>query len=296
MELRQIRYFLAIAEERSFTRAAKRCHVAQSSLSRQIRAMEVRLEARLLDRLPRDIRLTDAGKIFEKEANKALEHSRRAVSLVHALKRETDQQLRVGLSTLCNLPHMQRLVETARRSVGQVAVECITADTPKLVLALHRGRLDLAVVDLPIKSRGIGFHSIYSEPLIAVLPQNHPLAQRPMIRLFELKKEQVTITSRQIDPGSVRVETMLQKAGVEATSLITATNLIELLDRVAIHRSIGLMRSSGGRFRRDDVLYKPLADSVQLDTGIAWRTENRSSQLLSFRDALIAFGQRSTKS
>jgi LysR family hydrogen peroxide-inducible transcriptional activator len=62
-----MRYFLAIAEERSFTRAAKRCHVAQSSLSRQIRDVEVRLETRLFDRLPRDIRLTDAGKIFEKE-------------------------------------------------------------------------------------------------------------------------------------------------------------------------------------------------------------------------------------
>jgi DNA-binding transcriptional LysR family regulator len=197
-----MRYFLAIAEERSFTRAAKRCHVAQSSLSRQIRAMEVRLEARLLDRLPRDIRLTDAGRIFEKEANKALEHSRSAVSLVHALKRETNQKLRVGLSTLCNLPQIRRLVETARRSAGQVAVECITAYTSELLLALHRGKLDIAVVDLPIKSHGIALHPVLSEPLIAVLPQNHPLAQRPMIRLFELKKEQLTITSRQIDPGS----------------------------------------------------------------------------------------------
>lgn len=70
-ELGQMRYFLAIAEGHSFTRAARRCHGAQSSLSRQIRAMEVCLETRLLDRLPRDIQLTDAGKIFEKEANKA---------------------------------------------------------------------------------------------------------------------------------------------------------------------------------------------------------------------------------
>jgi DNA-binding transcriptional LysR family regulator len=296
IELRQMRYFLAIAEERSFTRAAKRCHVAQSSLSRQIRAMEVRLEARLLDRLPRNIRLTDAGKIFEKEANKALEHSRRAVSLVHALNRETDQKLQVGLSTLCHLPHIRRLVETARRSAGPVAVECITASTPELLLALHRGRLDLAVIDLPIKSRGIGLHPVHSEPLIAVLPRNHhPLAQRPMIRLFELKKEQLSIISRQIDPGSVGVEAMLQKAGIEASSLVPAANLIELLDHVALHRSIGLMRSSAGRLRREDVVYKPLADSIQLETAIAWRAENRSSQLLLFRDALITFGHQSSK-
>jgi DNA-binding transcriptional LysR family regulator len=255
--------------------------------------MEVRLEARLFDRLPRDIRLTDAGKIFEKEANKALEHSRRAISLVHALKRNSDLKLRIGLSPFCNLPHVRHLVETARRSAGQVAMECLIANTPELLLALHRGRLDLTVVDLPIKSRGIGIHSVSSEPLIAVLPYNHPLAKRPMIRLFELKTEQVTITSRHIDPGSVLVEKMLLKAGIEVSSLFPAANLIELLDHVPVHRSVGLMRSSAGRLRRDDVLYKPLADSVQLETAIAWRAENRSSQLLSFRDALIAFGHRS---
>jgi hypothetical protein len=69
-----------------------------------------------------------------------------------------------------------------------------------------------------------------SEPLIAVLPHNHPLAQRPMGRLFELKKEQLTITSRHIDPGSVGVEAMLRTTGIEASSIVSGANLIELLD------------------------------------------------------------------
>ena len=296
IELRKMQYFLAIAEERSFTRAAKRCHVAQASLSRQIRSMEIGLEAQLFERLPRDIRLTPAGRVFRKEASKALEHSHRAVSLVRSLKREKDQKLRIGLSTLCDLPQLEALVETARKSTEQIALEHVTAYTSELLLALHRGKLDLAVVDLPIRSRGIALFPIQSEPLIVVLPQNHPLTQRPMIRLFELRKEQITILSRQIDPGSVNVEAMFLKAGIGPSSTIPAANLIELLDHVPVHRSVGLMRSSAGRLRRDDVLYKPLADSVQLETAIALRAENRSSQLLSFRDALIAFGQRSMKS
>ena len=288
-----MQYFLAIAEERSFTRAAKRCHVAQASLSRQIRSMEIGLEAQLFERLPRDIRLTEAGKIFRTEASKALEHGQRAVSLVRSLRRE---KLRIGLSTLCDLPRLRALVETAQRSAEHIAVEQIAAYTSELLLALHRGRLDLAILDLPVRSRGISLFPILGEPLIAVLPHNHPLAQRPMIRLFELKKERLTILSRQIDPGSVTVEAMLLKAGVGPPSIVPAGNLIELLDHVPGHRSIGLMRSSAGRLRRDDVVYKPLADSVQLETAIAWRAENRSSQLLPFRDALIAFGQRSMKS
>jgi DNA-binding transcriptional LysR family regulator len=296
IELRQMRYFVAIAEERSFTRAAKRCHVAPSSLSRQIRDVEVRLEEKLLERLPRDIRLTSAGRIFQKEASKALEHSLRAASLVRSLRRQKEQKLKIGLSTLCDLPRVRTLIFTARKSTEQVSVECTTTHTSELLLGLHRGKLDIAIVDLPIRSRGISIHPIYSEPLIAVMPRSHPLAQRPMIRLFELKKEQLTMISRHIDPGSASVEAMLRKAGMEPSSFVPATNLIELLDHVPVHRSMGLMRSSAGRLRRDDVLYKPLADSVQLETAIAWRTENRSSQLLSFRDALIAFGQRSMKS
>ena len=291
-----MQYFLAIAEERSFTRAAKRCHVAQASLSRQIRSMEIDLGAQLFERLPRDIRLTEAGKIFRKEASKALEHGHRAVSLVRSLKREKDQKLRIGLSTLCDLPRLRNLVETAQRSAERVAVEHVIAYTPELLVALHRGKLDLAIVDLSIRSRGIDLVPVLSEPLIAVLPQNHPLAQRPMIRLFELKRELLIILSRQIDPASVSVETMLLKAGIGASSIVPAANLTELLDHVPVRRSIGLMRSSAGRLRRDDVLYKPLADSVQLETALAWRAENRSSQLLSFRDALIAFGQGSMKS
>ena len=160
-------------------------------------------------------------------------------------------------------------------------------------MALHRGSLDIAVVDLPIKNRGIGLRPVYSEPLIAVLPRSHALAQRPMVRVFELKKEQLTIVSPQVDPGSIGVEAMLRQKGIEMSSLSLAANLIELLDHVVFHRSIGLMRSSAARIRRDDVVYKPLADSIQLETAIAWRKENRSSRLLSFRDALITFGQRS---
>lgn len=235
--------------------------------------------------------MTDAGRIFEKEASKAVEHSHRAISRVQAFNRQKEQKLRIGLSALCDLPCMRTLVEAARKSTEQLTVESITACASELMLALHRGRLDIAVVDLPIKDPGIDLRTIYSETLIAVLPRQHPLAQRPMIRLLELKKEQLSIISRHIDSGSIAVEAMLRKAGVEVPSLLLSANLIDLLDGIPVHRSIGPLRSSAGRLRRDDVLYKPLADSVQLETAIAWRTDNRSSKLLSFRDALIAFGQ-----
>jgi DNA-binding transcriptional LysR family regulator len=290
IELRQIRYFLAVAEERHFTRAAKRCHIAQPSLSRRIRALENSLGARVFDRLPHEIRLTAAGKVFQKEAAKALEHTRRAVSQVRALERKKNQQLKIGLSALCDLPSIQALVQTAQKASPDSEVECSQGATPSLLLALLRGNLDLAMVDLPVKERGINTLPIQSEPLIVVLPQGHPLNARPIVRLFELKKERFVLLRSNVDPAVAAIEAGLQQAGI--SSLHAVSSVIEQLDHVATYQSVGLMRASAGRLHRDGVVSKPLANSIQLETVIAWRTDDRNPAMTSFRDAVIAFRQR----
>jgi DNA-binding transcriptional LysR family regulator len=289
-----MRYFLAVAEERSFTRASRRCHVTQPSLSRQIRALELSLGTRVFERLPREIRITPAGRVFEQEAAQALEHCRRAVSLVRALGREKSKQLKIGLSVLSDLPRMHALAQRAQKAVPEGSTECHQDNTADLLLALLRGKLDLAIVELPLKERGISAYPVHSEPLIAVLPHGHFLSARPMVRLFELKKEQVVSVRSKTDPAAVAIDAMLQHGGV--TSSHTVSSVIELLDHVALHRSVGLMRSSAGRLRRDGVVFKPLANSVQLETAIAWRTDDRNPVMVSFRDALIAFGQRMSTS
>src|SRR5262249_32523398 len=132
IELRQMLYFLAVAEERNFTRAAKRCHVAQSSLSKQIREIERIVGAKLFDRLPREVRITEAGRVFQQEADRAFEHAFRAVSLVRAQERERRQALHVGLSALCDLPRFQALVLSARKSMQNCSVESVNGNSPDL--------------------------------------------------------------------------------------------------------------------------------------------------------------------
>jgi len=284
-------YFLAIAEERSFTRAAERCRVAQPSLSRQIHEMERTLGTRLFDRQPRDVRITAAGELFAKEAARTLEHGRRAVSLVRALERESAQGLRIGLSALCDLPRVRSLIDAVQRSGSPVPSEYVTADTAELSVALLRGKLDLAIVDLPICGRGLNLFLMYKEPLVVALPQNHPLAQRPMVRLFELRNERIGLISPRADPGAIAIETMLQQKDVRSTITRTA-NLIDLLDVVATNQRVGLLRSSAGRLRRDRVVYKTLADSIQLETGIAGRKDDHNPRMRSFQNTLISFAQR----
>lgn len=289
-----MRYFLAIAEERSFTRAARRCHVAQPSLSRQIRALENSLGTRVFERLPREIRITPAGKVFELEASQAMEHSQRALSLVQSLERAKRLQLKIGLSVLCDLPRMQSLLQSAQRTMPESSIECSPAHTTELSLALLRGKLDLSIVDLPVAERGISVLPIHSEPLLVVLPQHHPLHVRPMVRLFELKKERIVLLSGDVDPGVALIAAALRQAGV--LSWHAVSGLIEQLDHVAVERSVGLMRASAARLRREGAISKPLGNSIRLETAIAWRTDDRNPVMLSFRDALIAFGQRKSAS
>jgi len=294
IELRQIRYFLAVAEERNFTRAAARCHVAQPSLSKQIHEIETTLGAKLFDRLPREAQLTDAGEVFRKEAGKAMEHAQRAISRVRALERKQKRALLMGLSQFCDLPVVQRLAVTAQQSMEECSIESVSGNSLELMLGLLRGKLDLAVVDLPTLERGISFRPLLSEPLAAALPEKHPLATRPIVRLFELKNEQFALLSSKIDVGSVVVKSVLREAGVDQAAIQQVSSLIELLDRVALHRHVGLIRNSASRLRREGVISKPLAGSVRLETAIAWRSDDRNSAMLSFRDALIAFSQRAT--
>jgi DNA-binding transcriptional LysR family regulator len=290
IELRQIRYFLAIAEERSFTRAARRCNVAQPSLSRQIRALENSLGTRVFERLPREIRITPAGKVFEREASQVMEHSQRAISVVQSLERAKRQQLKLGLSVLCDLPRMQSLLQKAQKSTPEFSIECTQAHTADLSLGLLRGKLDLAVVDLPVVEPGVSTLPIHSESLIAALPERHLLHARPMVRIFELKKERIVLLSCDADPGTALIEAALQQAGVSAWH--AASSQVEMLDHVAVEHSVGLMRVSAGRLRREGVISKPFANSIRLETAIAWRTEDRNPRMVSFRDALIAFSQR----
>jgi LysR family transcriptional regulator, hca operon transcriptional activator len=292
IELRQMRYFLAVAEERNFTRAAARCHVAQPSLSKQIHEIENCLGAKLFERLPRDVRLTEAGRIFQKEAELAVEHSRRASSLVKGFRQQGQRPIKIGLSHLGDLPHTRSLIATAQKSVVANSTDVISGYSKELRVALLRGGLDLAVVDLPIKENGISLVPLYPEALIAWLPEKHPLTVHPMVRLFDLKREQFALLPERVDPGSVAIQAAMEQVGIEAGAIHSASSLIELLDQVAVSKCIGLTRRSVGRLRREGIISKPLHNPIQLETALAWRSDNRSPSMVSFRDALIAFSRR----
>jgi LysR family transcriptional regulator, hca operon transcriptional activator len=200
MELRHLRYFIAVAEEGSFlTAAQRRLNTSQPSLSRQIRDLETEIGVKLLERQTRGVALTAAGRIF-------LDHARLALLQVDAAtdgarRAEQPERLTFSMGFLAGqevvwLPHALRII---REEAPGVEITLCSQSSPDLALALMRGKLDVAFLREETPSVGLSFKFLAKEPLIAVLPADHRLTSRKKIRPQDLAGE-IYVSSARISP------------------------------------------------------------------------------------------------
>jgi LysR family transcriptional regulator, hydrogen peroxide-inducible genes activator len=188
MELHQLRYFCAVAETGSFSRAAERSHVSQPSLSQQILKLEGELGARLFDRLGRSVRLTDAGKTFLPRAHAVLRELEAARGDVSESKESISGHITLGVIPTVAPYFLPPIIASFSKRFPEAAVSIVEEITPVLLDRLRAGILDLAILALP--ARGHEFESLpLTEPLFAVLPKKHKLARRSTIALRDLRKE-----------------------------------------------------------------------------------------------------------
>jgi len=200
MELRHLRYFVAVAEEGSFlTAAERRLHTSQPSLSRQIRDLEAEVGVKLLERQPRGVTLTTAGKVFLDHARLALLQVEAAAEGARRAERPEKQSFTIGFlagQEVVWLPHALRII---REEAPEVEIILSSQSSPDLALALMRGRLDVAFLRPETQSVGVSFKFLAKEPLIAVLPADHRLTSRKKIRPQELARE-TYVSSARISP------------------------------------------------------------------------------------------------
>jgi LysR family hydrogen peroxide-inducible transcriptional activator len=189
MELHQLRYFCAVAETGSFSRAAEQSHVAQPSLSQQILKLEDELGARLFDRLGRSIRLTDVGKTFLPRARAVLRELEAAKGDVVERKDSVGGAICVGvIPTVAPYflpPHLTFLT----REFPQARLTVVEEITPVLLERLRAGTVDVAILALPIRGHEFDAFPLLTERLYAALPKKHALAQRRSLSLKDLREE-----------------------------------------------------------------------------------------------------------
>ena len=189
MELHQLRYFLAVARTRNFSRAAEQCHVAQPSLSQQIMKLEEELDERLFERTKREVALTPAGELFRGHAERVLEEVELARDKVREVRGLVRGRVTLGaLPTVAPyyLPTRLRAFAAAFPGIEVVVHEDTTAHLAAAVLARE---IDVALVSLPVERAGLETEEFFDEDLLVVLPAGHALATKRKLTLDDLEHE-----------------------------------------------------------------------------------------------------------
>jgi LysR family hydrogen peroxide-inducible transcriptional activator len=191
MELHQLRYFCAIAETGSFSRAAEQCHVSQPSLSQQIRKLEDELGTRLFDRLGRKVRLTEPGRTFLPRARAVLRDLEAARSEVAERKTAISGPVCIGIIPTIAPYFLPPVLAAFSRKYPAARLTVVEEITPLLLEKLRAGIMDVAIVALPLDVRGHEFDSfrLMTEKLFAVLPKQNDLSRRRTLSLGELACE-----------------------------------------------------------------------------------------------------------
>ncbi|GAA5165452.1 LysR family transcriptional regulator [Amycolatopsis dongchuanensis] len=191
MELQQMRYVLAVAETNSFTRAAERCLVVQSALSRQIAALERELGARLFDRTSRHVRITPAGQAFVAAARESLNAAERAVADVAAVTGEVRGRLALGLIPTVAAVDIPDALSRFRARYPQVQLNIRVGGSEELTEQVRQGRIEVAFLGLPTTARpaGVNARELARDRLVAVVAPDHPLAGEPAVNLARLSTE-----------------------------------------------------------------------------------------------------------
>ncbi|SDE06697.1 LysR substrate-binding domain-containing protein [Nocardioides lianchengensis] len=266
MEIRHLRAFVVLAEERHFGRAAARLHVAQPALSQQLRRLEDELGVTLLDRSTRRVDLTEAGRLLRDRALRLIADVDRTTGDLAALATGLAGTVRlgfVGTATYDVLPPVARRV---RAELPDVRLELHGELLgPALLDALVAGELDLAVLR-PGSSTpdGVVVRELRREPLVAVLPAHHPLADAPAVSVADLASEPlVTHPSGHRSSMQPRVLEVYRQAGLEP-ELVEVGETGTLVVFVAAGLGVGLVPASVRALRLDGVAYVPLAGEPEL--------------------------------
>ncbi|HZE27120.1 MAG TPA: LysR substrate-binding domain-containing protein [Terriglobales bacterium] len=189
MELHQLRYFCAVAHTGSFSRAAEQSHVSQPSLSQQILKLEGELGARLFDRLGRSVRLTDLGQTLLPRARAVLHELEAAKGEVIERKDFIGGSVTVGVIPTVAPYFLPPVLSSFAKKFPQARLTVVEEITPILLDRLRAGTIDVALLALPIRGHEFDAFPLLTEPLFAVLPKKHALAQRRTLFLRDLRKE-----------------------------------------------------------------------------------------------------------
>lgn len=267
MELRHLRYFIAVAEERHITRAAERLGMQQPPLSQQIRALERELDVQLFRRLPRGVELTNAGAALLADARAILSHIDHAFATTKRTARGEQGQVAVGFTSSAPFnPFVPRIIRAYREAFPLVSLTLEEGGTTELIDDLRNERIDAAFIRTATSNQeGIAVSTLLQEPMVLALPRGHILARRKSaVALRALAGETFIVYRRRSGPGLYdAILAACNAAGFSPLIGQEAPRIVSTLNLVAAGFGISLVPQSLQRMNMDGVVFRRLTGAVQ---------------------------------
>ncbi|MDR3555317.1 MAG: LysR substrate-binding domain-containing protein [Syntrophobacteraceae bacterium] len=282
MELRHLRYFVAVAEELHFGRAAERLGLAQPPLSQQIKALEQEAGVVLLDRTKRRVKLTAAGEIFLQESRKILALAEQAVLAARRAARGETGKLVVGFVSSAVYGKVTSIFRIMQEEYPDVSLLLQDLSSIEQVEAMKAYRLDIGLILPPVETdESLITRVIWREPLVVVLPRHHRLAGRKKIAIRELAEEPFLLVDA---PGFLdQLVGICALAGFSPGIVQQARSTPTIVNLIAAGIGISIVPASLRNLHRQGVIYRsiePPAPTIEL--ALMWRKNDRSPALRSF--------------
>jgi DNA-binding transcriptional LysR family regulator len=285
MEFRQLRYFIAVAEELHFGRAAERLQMTRPPLSQQIQALERELGVELLTR-GQHIALTDAGRVFLEQARRITEVADHAARAARDAG-EGNTRLRLGYPATVASRHAPTAVRLFRERHPAITLETVVAHTGAHLMALSARQIDIAFIHSSARRAWAGrFRPLCAERLLVTVPADHPFAKLPAIRAEQLAGEPVVLFPRSLDPPlhDYLLLDVFERAGVSLSVVLEATTLESTLGAVAAGLGLALTAQSAAHLVvAQGIVFRPLVTTApDLQIGVTWRSEPASRAVQQF--------------
>jgi LysR family hydrogen peroxide-inducible transcriptional activator len=274
LKLKDLRYLVAVADQRHFGRAAARCFVSQPTLSSQLKKLEQSLGVQLIERAPNNVSLTAAGEEIVARARRILEATDEVVTLARSQHDPLAGRLRVALLPTIGPYLLPRVAPAVRKALPRLELHLYEYQTAPMLQKLHAGELDVGILALPVDTAGLEARELYREAFSVALPEHHPLAARQSVRVADLKGEKLLL----LEEGHCLRDQALEvcsRAGVHEQQDFRATSLETLRQMVASGAGITLLPELAGRgaYRNArGLVLRPFAKPAPVrQVGAVWR-------------------------
>jgi len=278
MELRHLRYFVAVAEEGSLTLAAeKRLHTAQPSLSRQIRDLEYEVGVQLMSRSVRGIELTAAGRAFLDHARLALAQAETAIEAARRAAHPAKPTFALGFLTGQEMDWLPQAMRILRDELPHIEISVSSQYSPELAQALLRGKLDLAFMRPEAEMPDLDYTVIVKEPLVIAMPSDHRLALQNAVALKDIAGEIFIGMSNTAPTLQLIIDDYLERSGMDLRPAHRVDNLAMAMSLIASTRGVALLPLYAKNFLPPSVTSRPLrGEPPTIDLVIGYNKTNTS--------------------